>query len=119
MDDRRQHPRINKTFVLSYFDLKNPGQKHEITQLKNISVGGMCFITTHSVEPSTRIGVELKTPYLASMTYLEGNTLNSCEKIKNMVYETRLQFDSLSEQSKALLDRIIKIFLKKQKENHE
>lgn len=119
MDERRQHPRINKTFVLSYFDLENSQQKHEITQLKNISVGGMCFITTHPVQPSTRIGIELKTPYLASMTYLEGNTLDSREKIKNMVYETRLQFDSLSEQSRALLDRIIEIFLKEQEGNHE
>ncbi len=112
MDERRKHPRVNKTFMLSYYDLENPDHKHEITQLKNISLGGMCFITTHFVEPETRIGIELKTPYLVSITHLEGKTLGSTEKIKNMVYETRLEFCNLSEQSELLLNKLIDIFIK-------
>ena len=112
MDERRKHPRVNKTFMLSYYDLEQPDHKHEITQLKNISVGGMCFITTHPIEPETQIGIELKTPYLSSITHLEGKTLGSIEKIKNMVYETRLEFCDLSEQSKLLLNKVIEIFIK-------
>jgi len=119
MDERRKYPRINKAFVISYFDLSNPRQKHEITQLKNISIGGMCFVATHPVDPATKLGIELKTPYLASVTQLEGITLDSREKIKNMVYEVRLEFDSLSEQSKILLDRIIEIFMKEQEKSYE
>ena len=76
-EDRRQYKRINRSFILSYFDKEQPDQKIEITQLKNISLGGICFITTQSFEPSTKLGIELKTPYLSGTTYLEGSVMGS------------------------------------------
>jgi len=119
MKERRQHPRIEKSFVLSYFDKDHPNDKHEITQVKNISAGGLCFVTSHFVKPSTKIALDLKTPYLAATLSLEGVTLASQEKIKGMIYETRLEFNNLSNQSQALLDKIIEIFMEKLKAKND
>ena len=35
--ERRQNRRVQKNFILKYFDMSNPKEKYEITQLKNIS----------------------------------------------------------------------------------
>ena len=110
-EERRQHDRINKSFILSYFTLINPEQKFEITQLKNISLGGMCFVTTHAFEPSTKLGIELKTPYIAGTTHLEGVVLQSHEKIKATIYETRLEFENLDTEAKVLLEKLMEYFI--------
>lgn len=109
-EERRRHKRIKKNFILTYFDVSNPSQKFEITQLKNIGKGGICFITTRSFASATKIGIELKTPYLSGTTYLEGVVLESHEKIKNLLYETRLQFTSVEPQAEFLLNKVIEFF---------
>ena len=117
--ERRKYERIKKSFILSYFKLDNPEHKFEITQLKNISLGGMCFVTTHSFEPSTKLGIELKTPYISETTYLEGTVLQSHEKMKNTIYETRLQFDSLDTEATVMLQRLMEFFINAKDQTHE
>lgn len=109
--DRRHYVRIKKNFILTYYSKDDPTQKHEISQLKNISLGGMCFVTTNALEKSLKIGIELKTPYLADTTYIEGLVLESHEKVKDMIYETRLQFGSLDAQAEFLLTKLVEIFI--------
>ena len=111
IEERRQYERIKKSFILSYYKLANPERKFEITQLKNISYGGMCFITAQCYESSTKLGIELKTPYLAGTTHLEGVVLGSNEKMKNAIYETRLQFGPLEAEAKVLLGKLIELFV--------
>ncbi len=110
-EERRFHKRIKKNFILTYFDVNNPSVKFEITQLKNISKGGICFITTRTFPASTQIGIELKTPYLSGTTYLEGTVLESHEKIKNLLYETRLEFAPLEAPAEFLLNKLIEYFV--------
>lgn len=109
--ERRRYERIKKNFILSYFDQANPEHKIEITQLKNISLGGMCFITGQSYEPSTKLGIELKTPYLAGITHLKGTVVGSQEKMKGKIYETRLQFEPIETEAKVLLEKLIDLFV--------
>ena len=110
-DNRRQYQRIHKNFILTYFEKDDPTKKYEITQLKNISLGGICFITSKAFAPSTLIGIELKTPYLSDTTYLEGLVLESHEKIKGILYETRLKFNPLNAQAEFLLAKLIDFFV--------
>ena len=113
--ERRRYKRINKHFILTYFDKSNPSRKQEITQLKNISMGGMCFVTSSRFESGTQMGIELKTPYLADTTYLEGVVLESHEKVLDIIYETRLKFEFLNPQAEFLLAKIIEFFINEEK----
>ena len=108
--EQRRYKRIKKHFVLTYFDLNDRQQRHEASQLKNISLGGMCLITARPFAPATKLGIELKTPYLTELTHLEGTVLESKEKIKDIIYETRLEFTPLSEQALFVLNKIIQHF---------
>ena len=112
--EKRRYKRIKKNFILTYFELDNPKRKHDISQLKNISMGGMCFITTKQFEPRTKLGIELKTPYLSGTTYLEGRVLQSHVKVAKMIFETRLQFDTLTKDAEFLLMELIEFFLNDQ-----
>lgn len=112
--DRREHKRIKKNFILAYFDKNTPQEKFELTQLKDISKGGLRFITTRSFPSGTFLGIELKTPYISETTYLEGEVLDCTEKVKNMIYETRLQFTLLNTQAEFILNKLIEYFENKE-----
>jgi len=114
-EERRKYVRIKKNFILSYFDVKIPDIKYEVTQLKNISMGGMCFVTTQKFDSDKILGIELKTPYLTDITYIEAKVLESHEKVKDMLYETRLQFHFLDPEAEFLLARLIDFFINEEK----
>ncbi len=117
--ERRHSQRIHKNFILSYFNKANPNQRYELTQMKNIGMGGMCFIASQKFEPRTKIGIELTTPYLAEITYLDGIVLESNEKVKDMIYETRLKFECLDSQAEFLLGRLIEFFSNGEQTSHD
>ncbi len=116
--ERRRSKRIRKHFILSYFEKEFPDRRYELTQLKNIGHGGMCFITSQKFNSGTKLGIELKTPYLAETTYLEGVVLESHEKVRNMIYETRLKFDPLDPQGEFWVDKLIEYFVDGENNSH-
>ena len=73
--ERRIYKRIKKHFILSYFELTNPEIRYDASQLKNISLGGMCFVTAKPFPRGALLGIELKTPFMADLTHLEGSVL--------------------------------------------
>lgn len=108
--EKRKYKRFKKNFLLRYFDVRTPENKTELTQLKNISQGGMCFITAQPFEIGIRMGVALNTPFITGTTVLEGVVRGSNEKVKNMIYETRLEFDNLNTEATVVLDKLIAFF---------
>ena len=108
--ERRKYIRIKKNFIISYHNKMDPSVKHDVSQIKNISLGGSCFICSHYCAPSTKMGIELKTPYLAGTVHLDGTVLESKEKIPDLLYETRLIFDPLTPQAGFVLNKIVEYF---------
>ena len=70
--ERRQYKRIKKHFILKYYEIDNMSKKYEASQLKNISLGGMCLITERAFEPNTILGIDLKTPFISDVTHIKG-----------------------------------------------
>lgn len=116
--ERRKYKRIKKNFILTYFNPLVPQEKFEASQLKNISVGGMCLITSKEFDPMTHLTIELKTPFLTDLVHLEGVVLESREKIKNIIYETRLEFSKISDQGRFVLTRLIEHYEKEEQREH-
>ena len=108
--ERRQDIRIKKHFILSYYDLADPGKKHEATQIKNISVGGVCILTTTQFPPGTLIAIEMKTPYLSGTVQMQGKVLESHERLQGIVYDTRLFFQNLNAQAEFVLKKIVEYY---------
>jgi len=108
--EKRKYTRINKNFILSYYDLNDPLHRRDSSQLKNLSLGGLCLITSKIYTAGTRLGLELKTPFLSEFIQLKGTILESKEKIKGIIYETRLNFDELPPALTAVLKKLIEHF---------
>lgn len=104
--ERRKYKRISKHFILTYYNPEDPKVRHNASQVKNISAGGMCLVTAQSFAPGTVLRIEMKTPYLSNLTRLDGEVLESMERIKDVIYETRLQFSDLSEEAKFILQKV-------------
>ncbi len=104
--ERRKHVRIYRNFILSYSLKNKAGVQHEISQVNNISLGGISFVATTAFEPGSELAIELQTPFLSDKVHLEGAVLQSIDKIPNLIYEIRVQFNQLSEQAKEVLTKI-------------
>ena len=110
-EEKRRHKRLNKNFIMTYYEKSKPNEKYEMTQLKNISMGGMCFVTTQEFKPGTVVCIDLHTPYLSDATHLEGAVLQSHEKVKGILYETRIQLSFLDVQAEYLMAKLIEFFM--------
>lgn len=108
--ERRKTYRISKHFILSYYDLNDPLVRHNASQMKNISLGGACLVTSKFFNPGTRLGIELKTPLISDFIHLIGTVLESKVKIQNIIYETRVQFDELPPHAVTVLQKLIEQF---------
>jgi len=116
-DERRKYPRIEKYFIVTYYDLKFTEQTFCTTQLKNISCGGMLLITEMPFEPGTILGIEIKSPFFANITHLQGKVIESQESAKDIFYHTRLEFTNLSPEAKNVIAQSVHFFQTNEKNN--
>jgi hypothetical protein len=106
LNERRKHVRIYRNFIMSYHEKGKSIIKHNVSQVNNVSKGGISFSSTHPLKEGVVIAVGLKTPYIADSIKLEGVVLECREKIPSMIYEVRLQFREISQHAMAMLDKI-------------
>ena len=112
--ERRQYKRIHKYFIVQYYEKAHTDMKYEMTQIKNISLGGICLVTQRAFTPSCQLGLDLKTPFLVETTYLEGVVLESHERVKGVIYETRVKFLELPPETEFILKKVIDHFEKEE-----
>lgn len=104
--ERRQFIRIDRNFILTYAEKDHPNVRNEMTQVRNISRGGVCFVSTRTFVVSTILLIEMRTPFTTGSVHLEGVVLESRERIKNLIYDVRLQFQNLQPQAAEILEKI-------------
>jgi hypothetical protein len=106
--ERRQHIRIKKNYIIRFCEKHNPSLKFDVSQVENISKGGLCFTSTVPFNEGADIAIELRTPYVSDTIYLEGYILSTKETVKGLVYANRLKFHDISPESADVLEKIEK-----------
>ena len=105
-ENRRKHVRIYRNYILSYH-LKGKGNiKYEMSQVNNISRGGINFTVTAPFEKGGDLVIEMKTPFLNDHVTLQGTVLESREKVEGLLYEIRVQFHGLTPEAEEILLKI-------------
>ncbi len=105
-EERRKYLRIYRNFIMSYHEKGKSIIKHNVSQVNNVSKGGLNFTSTYPLKLGAILMVDLKTPFIADSIRLEGVVLECREKIPEMIYEIRLQFQEITEQALTALDKI-------------
>lgn len=110
--ERRKHPRIGGRFIVSYRILEEDNNA-DISQTKNMSLGGMLLTTNKALDPGTNLALEIRLPFDPNPLTLIAKVLESREITKNLIYDTRLEFMAVDERHRKVIGETIDYYLKK------
>jgi len=110
--ERRRHPRIIGRFIVSYRILEEKDGV-DITQTKNVSLGGMLLTTNRQLESGTNLALEIRLPFDPNPIMIIGKVLESREITRNLIYDTRLQFLAVDENHRKVITQTVEYYTKK------
>ena len=105
-NERRKYLRIYRNFILTYQEKGKSVIHHNVSQVNNISKGGLNFTSTYPLVQGAVITVDLQTPFIADSIRLEGIVLGCKEKVPDLIYEVRLEFQKISKETLTVLEKI-------------
>ncbi|MFA5411218.1 MAG: PilZ domain-containing protein [Candidatus Omnitrophota bacterium] len=110
--ERRDYPRVSSRFIVSYRVLEEEDNL-DVSQTKNISLGGMLLTTNRQFAPGTDLALEIRLPFDPHPIMLTAKVLESREVIRDLIYDTRLQFLSVDEHHQKIINKTVDYYLKK------
>lgn len=110
--ERRQHPRITARFIVSYRILEE-SNNIDISQTKNVSLGGMLLTTNRAFGIGTNLAVEIRLPFDPNPIMIVAKVLESREISKDLIYDTRLMFLAIDERHRGVIKDTVDYYLKK------
>ena len=108
--EKRRHPRIKASFVVSYRPLEKE-EAADLSQTKNFSQGGMLLTTNRAFPEGTFLKMLIRLPLLRDKINLIGKVLESKEVVKNLIYETRIVFQNLEEEIERVFKETVEKFI--------
>lgn len=112
--ERRRNPRVSGRFVVSYRVLNEAGNA-DISQTKNISLGGMLLTTNRKFEVGASLALEIRLPFDPNPIMIIARVTGSHEVSKDLIYDTHLSFLAIDENHKRAVKDTVDYYLKKDK----
>jgi hypothetical protein len=110
-EEKRKNPRLDCRFMISY-GIAGQADKNDVSQLRNLSLGGVAFTSGHSFAAGSEIVLKLKLPNSPLPIMPSGKVLDSKELVKGLIYQNRIEFVSLKEEEEKALSEILQRQLK-------
>ena len=107
VSENRRHKRLGVSYLISY-RVKDAGATYNLSRTKNISGGGVLLMTERAFREGVVLELLIRAPFAMKPLEVSGKVLTSHEIVKNVVYETRIQFSEVDRQRLAELDEFIK-----------
>ncbi|MDP8266740.1 MAG: PilZ domain-containing protein [Candidatus Aceula meridiana] len=117
-EERRKHLRVSKHFIVTYYDANIADAQHNVSQLKDISQGGVCFSSCAGFPKNSLLQILIKTPYLAETLSIKGIVVDCAEKIPEVIYEIHVQLEGLTPETELILKKIEKNFIESQRNQY-
>ena len=112
--ERRKNPRVSSRFIVSY-RIMDEINNVDVTQTKNISLGGMLLTTNRQFVSGTNLALEIRLPFDPHPIMLIGKVVESREIMKDMIYDTRMEFLEIDERHRKVIGETVDYYLKKDK----
>lgn len=110
--ERRRHPRVNARFIVSYRILDEVDNV-DISQTKNLSLGGMLLTTNRQFGIGTNLALEIRLPFDPNPIMIIAKVLESHEISKDLIYDTRLNFLAIDERHRNVVKETVDYYIKK------
>jgi hypothetical protein len=85
----------------------------DISQTKNVSLGGMLLTTNREFKVGTSLALEIRLPFDPSPIMLIARVMDSREIIKDLIYDTRLNFLAVDEKHRKAISDTVGYYIKK------
>jgi hypothetical protein len=112
--ERRKADRVKANFIVSYRVLDEINNM-DITQTKNLGLGGMLLTTSRMFDVGTNLAIEIRLPFERSPIMLIGKVIDSTEITKDLIYDTRLEFMAIDENHRAIIGKTVTYYSGKAK----
>jgi len=110
--ERRKFPRAKGRFIVSYRVIPS-STGSDISQSKNLSLGGMLLTTNCQFSVGTNLALEIRLPFDPNPIMIFAKVLESREITKNIIYDTRLVFLAIDEKHRGIIQETVGYYLKK------
>ncbi len=111
--EKRKHPRIDGRFIVSY-RIVEEDDNLDISQTKNLGLGGMLLTTNKKFDPGTNLALEIRLPFDPDPITVIGRVIESHEVTRNLIYDTRLEFTKMvDDKHKNTIHETVAYYLKK------
>lgn len=114
--ERRKYPRILGRFIVSY-RIAEESDILDFSQTKNLSLGGMLLTTNRQFAAGIKLILEIRLPFDPYPIIIAGKVIESSEVIKDLIYDTRIQFLSVDKRHLKAVSETVNYYLKKDSEN--
>lgn len=110
--EKRKYSRVSARFIVSY-RIMDEADNMDITQTKNISLGGMLLTTNMQFSPGTNLAIAIRLPFDPNPIMLIAKVLESKEITKNLIYDTRLMFLDVDAKHRDVINETVSYYLRK------
>jgi hypothetical protein len=110
--ERRRHPRVNARFIVSY-KIMEEINNIDISQTKNLSLGGMMITANRLFKPGTNLALEIRLPFDPNPIMIVARVEDSREITKGLIYDVRLSFLKIDEEHKKIICDTVSYYLRK------
>lgn len=109
--ERRKHSRIMGKFVVSY-RVKTEVDNYDISQTRNLSLGGMLLTTNRNFPPGTILAIDIRLPFFVDAIKITGKVEECKEIVKDLIYDTRVNFMEIDPKFKDIINDTVGYYLK-------
>ena len=104
--ERRKSKRLRIHFVIAY-RAHEAGAKYDLSQIKDISKGGLHFTTSRQYSSGAVLSIELRTPISRDRIKLLGKVVASEVLMDGLIYDTRVTYIDMDKDTEVLIEKII------------
>lgn len=104
-DNRRKFQRLDADFLLKY-EVGGKGSP-QITNIKNLSAGGLKFLSKEALPELANVKVELLIPPLEKAFQAMAKILRVRRLRKRLIYSIAVHFENLSAKEQEVLDQFV------------
>ncbi|MFC1624130.1 PilZ domain-containing protein [Candidatus Omnitrophota bacterium] len=114
--ERRRFVRIDAEFMVYYTAIHERPPRSNAGQSRNISIGGILFITGREFPVGTILVVKIRLPNSPDYINLKVQVVDSKQKVKDIMYDTRAKFIGVEEKDIVSMQKVIEYHEQMQRE---
>jgi len=105
--NRRKFSRINRSYIISYTPVNVGELKYDMSQTKDLGEGGLSFIADKGFEKGTILKIKLRLPEFLDYVIVQAKVVDSKQRAKGIIYETRASFIDVEQKIKDSINRLV------------